>query len=1104
MVSWVIPDPVHWEGPSLGGMRRTGSEFGPFTRAYFLSSPGSVDANGVTRIDERVNLGKFWRDRGARNGFTATVDLIFTSGDVAGRPSSSYVLTASMFVVKASEFPDGHVPPPSEILSLPSSKVQVYRPSAVTDIFDSGPDPTVTSASSAGTYHFVIVGAQPEVLETETKYWVLVCPTYVADPVPSLINDIPIGDPNVNGRALSLWTNRRPQAPVITSPSPNTLIGPGGEVTFTFVPKDPDQFVALPGDYDYVRGPVSDIAGVQIQYAPQPTEADPDPEWTDLPIASTDPFPTLGPGWFIEWSDGNNPLDSTEGAAALMRNHTMKIRAGSGTLKPGYGVLPTGDWQIRVRTFDYGHPFGTVFFVGYVGGAGPLGTAGYLSDAGVSDDGPFTPYSALDPDIYPEKNTSPWSEPVFFSVSDQVPAPIPITPTQGLAKEEGTPVRMSWQYRNTRQPPRSQYRRAIQIRKSGDVAWSTVFDGYSSENFVDLPMSIVQPSYPPLERLSDPGFEAGTLSGWLPLVGTTTLSNVTSAPNSHSGSHYLQCVTTGSPEAVLAVEVAAPDEYEGATVGIWFYADMAIDPLGVISVQWLDADGSTVEVEDLYASPFTKVVSFETASGGLVAGWNHLQVGRVVRPEGGVTLQFGMYVSGNLGSDPYTFRFDDASIIFDGPTLDDFTMEATNQYEWRVQATDTDYIESDWSDIARFWVVPAPASGGVRPLPTGTVAGAELGCGTHKVFVYRRGGRTRVGEIKNISHLDWGRTRDDISTSQIVISGWDIDCGNLLAKLQTWAYEVVIFRDNGYSTDRVWEGPVTLLTYESDKVTIEAKDVMAYAYRRIIKQKMSDAGTGNGTTVVDRARRVLQNTIGPDDPNILAYLQVLAQEDDAMQYRSTPAYSRTAFEEIDDMAANAGLDYTTVGRSILLWGTRHRIGTLPEFKDENLGSPPIVSEYGMNLANRYAVSDGNGVYGEATRLDEDGNDEIYGLVEMLSSTWASDSETDSGTFTEQGLETTRASFRGFAERSIADRYPPPVVVRVPDNTTLNPNTVLSIQHLVPGVVVPLRSTSTLREVVGNQKLDAVKVVEENGKETITITLSPFNHDDATPTEGEGA
>ncbi len=156
----------------------------------------------------------------------------------------------------------------------------------------------------------------------------------------------------------------------------------------------------------------------------------------------------------------------------------------------------------------------------------------------------------------------------------------------------------------------------------------------------------------------------------------------------------------------------------------------------------------------------------------------------------------------------------------------------------------------------------------------------------------------------------------------------------------------------------------------------------------------------------------------------------------------------------------------------------------------------------MSMANVYAVSDGNGVYGEANRLNEDGKDPTYGLVEMLSSTWASDTGEETGTYTEAGLETVRKSFETSAERSIADRYGPPVVVRVPDNTRLNPDTVLSIQHLVPGVVVPLRSTGTLRTVVATQKLDSVSVTEKDGEETITVTLSPFSRDDNAIEGGE--
>ncbi len=425
---------------------------------------------------------------------------------------------------------------------------------------------------------------------------------------------------------------------------------------------------------------------------------------------------------------------------------------------------------------------------------------------------------------------------------------------------------------------------------------------------------------------------------------------------------------------------------------------------------------------------------------------------------------------------------------------------AVGLYQWRVQTTNALGEESDFSQVAEFWVVPAPQSGGARPNPDASIDGATLGCGTHRAFVYRRGGKVRVGELTGISYLDYSRVRDDISNSKIVVRDWGVDCGDLLKKLQTWAYEIVIYRSNGYSTDRVWEGPITLLTYETDSVTIHAKDVMAYPYRRIIKQAMND--TQIGGTVTDRAMRVIQNVMAADDPNVLPYLSPIFNDDDAKQYRSTPAFSRTAFEEIDDMAANAGLDYTAVGRSILLWSTRHRIGTLPEFRDADFGSPPIVSEYGMSMANYYSVSDGNGIHGEASRLGEDDVDPIYGLVEMLSSTWASDTQAEQGTYTQAGLQTVIESFSDFAERSISDRYPPPVVVRVPDNTTLNPDALISIQQLVPGVVIPLRSQATLRKVVGNQKLDSVKVVEEADKETITVTMSPFSSDDGAIAEEE--
>jgi len=864
---------VTWTGDgSIGGFVRVVDVYGVRPaiatydiQGYKLASNGVVDLNAISRFQyEIVDYTDYY----------TIARLNISAADVSANPLRTF--TASYFIAPASAVPA--FPTVAQIIAAATDVARAQNN------VDAGPVPYFRT--SAGDILAGIFKPASQSWPPNTKLWIATVPTHVGSmsSTPSIANDLPLGNPNVTGRAVSMWTNRTPTAPVITSPSARTTAFAGQEVQFTFDPTDPDTIASFPGDtrpQDF-----DDVAGIQIQYAAVPTPDNPSPVWQDMPITATDMSGTLQRGWFIKSSI---TAPSNDGAQALWENYTFKIRCGSVFTTPGTGNLPAGNWQVRIRTFDFGHPF-------------PSTTAPIFYP--LNDD-----TRSYTPSTYPAANTSPWSTPVIISVATQVPPPIPLSPINDSAiplPEAGDVVRLTWQYRNTFAPPYAQSARHVQLRRVGTPVWF---------------------------------------------------------------------------------------EY------------IAVSPLNYINLS-------------------------------------------------GMTL---------------------------------------GHWEWRVKVTDAGGVESEYSSIARFWVVPQPASGEVRPLPSETIDGATLGCGTHRVEIYRRGGLTRVGQLDGISHVDWERKRDDISTAQIVLSGWSLDCGELLADLQTWAYEVVITRENGYSKDRVWEGPITLLTYETDRVTIEAKDVMAYCYRRIIRQAMSD--TANGDTVTSRAARIIQNALAPDDPNILSYLQVLSTPDDAMQYRSTPAYSRTAFEEIDDMAANAGLDYAAIGRSILVWSTRHRIGTLPEFQDSDLGSPPIVSEYGMNMANVYVVSDGNGIYGEANRLDVSGNDPVYGRVEMLSSTWATDSEEETGTYTQEGINTMIESFEGFAERSIADRYPPPVIVRVPDNTTLNPGTVLSIQQLVPGVVIPLRSTGTLRNVIADQKLDSIKVIEEGGKETISITLSPFSYDE---------
>ena len=440
-------------------------------------------------------------------------------------------------------------------------------------------------------------------------------------------------------------------------------------------------------------------------------------------------------------------------------------------------------------------------------------------------------------------------------------------------------------------------------------------------------------------------------------------------------------------------------------------------------------------------------------------------------------------------------------------------------YEWQVRtyADKSSGGPSDWSHSGKFVATIAPGSGNADPMlselsdPMGA-----LGCGHHRVFVYDRGGRILRGEIKPLARVQWGRKRDDIANCLIDTNGFDQDCCQLLGDLQSWVHEIVIFRDG----ERVFEGPITRITYTSESVEIEAKDVMAYLYRRVMRQGYNDAyrridltpktpphpvgkpGGGPYTilgsgTVVDRALQITLNALAYRDPNVLQYVTAISYADDATENRIVADYSQSAWEQIDDLAATAGLDYTTIGRRIIYWDTHRTIGRLPEMRDGDFADPVIVTEYGMQLSNWYAVTNGTGVAGIAypAGLTSSNWADRYGPVEMVSSAYG---ETEAANVSTQALtpaqqDALEKSFTQQAQRGIAHRYTTPVVVRVPDNSSLNPQVNIGINQLVPGVWIPLRATLTCRKLAQWQKLDSVDVEEVEGTEYVRVTMSPAPH-----------
>lgn len=357
-------------------------------------------------------------------------------------------------------------------------------------------------------------------------------------------------------------------------------------------------------------------------------------------------------------------------------------------------------------------------------------------------------------------------------------------------------------------------------------------------------------------------------------------------------------------------------------------------------------------------------------------------------------------------------------------------------------------------------------------------------CEKHTAFLYDRGGRRQIAAVGPLARVKWGRLRDDISSATVSVKSPDPGCADALAMAEAGRMELVIFRGNL----RVWEGPVVRLSYQRDTVEIEAHDVMHYVRRTIMRNEYDNRYPNNGL-VLDRLRRIFTAELArweAVDPaaNVLSHIKYIyagPNNTDAGTAAWTKPYEMTLFQHIDAYAARGGLDYTVIGRSIYMFDTHTPIGQTPLVTRNDFLGDPIITQYGMELATYVAMTDGKGNYGEAG-----GTDPYYGIWEALFQAYdenAGPAETNQppsvAEMTSQALRTWGAS-----------KYPP-VVVRIPDNSRINPNGALDITYLVPGMWVPLNAEVPGRNITQMQKLDNMTVEETPEKgEVITATFSP--------------
>lgn len=370
----------------------------------------------------------------------------------------------------------------------------------------------------------------------------------------------------------------------------------------------------------------------------------------------------------------------------------------------------------------------------------------------------------------------------------------------------------------------------------------------------------------------------------------------------------------------------------------------------------------------------------------------------------------------------------------------------------------------------------------------------------HRAMIHDRGGVRRVAPLVDLSEVQWIRERDRIVGAHVVISGRACSAQvDALRRIASHRHELVIYRGD----DRVWEGPILQVSWFSSRVRITAHNVGEYLMGTPLTKDWPNADDGGPVYMTERIEEIITYEMatpylmdtgsgpvsvprweGISPPvNVLPFLDVRPSigPQGILTRSSTLAFEMTLGEHLMNLA-EGGLDFTVVGRSLLIWDSAQSIGRTRVLTDADFLGELQVIEAGSEQASIAHIS--------AQREDDDsaagvGNagapDPFYGVWTRLVSL-----ASEEGTDTPSQLE-----LNSQARRQLVGRNPAPAEVIVPEGGRLRLSHDLRINDLIPGVIMPIRATLNLREVAQEQRLDRLIVKETAAEgETVQVALSP--------------
>lgn len=395
---------------------------------------------------------------------------------------------------------------------------------------------------------------------------------------------------------------------------------------------------------------------------------------------------------------------------------------------------------------------------------------------------------------------------------------------------------------------------------------------------------------------------------------------------------------------------------------------------------------------------------------------------------------------------------------------------------------------------------------------------ARNGCvENHYAVITDRGGKDRVSVLTDLTEVRWERTVDDIATAVVEVSGDACrDQADRLGLIEARRHELVIYRGE----DRVWEGPIVAVKWGLDSVTIQAHDVLEYLDGRAITEYWPGPENGGPELMGDRIEEIIRfelsnayllpgytihdvdgwipswdisdtNTWTVNPPiHVLEHLEVSPGE--VLTRTETLPFEMTVYEHLSNLA-EGGLDYTTIGRKILIWDSREEIGRTRTLTSKDFSGDVEIASRGQDLVSvQHVIASPNTDEEEnpATSTDNVGSayrEDFSTLESFYYGPWTKIHTRGEDDGNEPSQEALRTQALALSVRGI----PLPTEIEVGGSSSLRLDHTLTINHLIAGTTVPVLAEMAGRTLNQLQRFTRIQVTETANGENISVSLEPF-------------